>query len=107
MSLQNLIDLLRTVCPEFYDTAAPRGLTRYGVAHAYGAQSEYADDANILDFPRVQIDLYFQDPADTLPGDVCETLRAWGVPYAVMDRVYEDDRALFRVILQTEVFSLV
>lgn len=107
MTYASLINLLRTVIPEFYDTAAPAGLTRFGVAAVYGAESHYGDDANVLDFPRVQIDLYFQDPADSLPGDVCETLRAWSWPYSVQDRVWDDDRALFRVILQTEVLSLV
>ena len=36
MTLQEFEAALKTVCPETYELAAPKGLTRYVVWHRYG-----------------------------------------------------------------------
>lgn len=102
MTFAALLDLVRKLIPA-YDTAAPHGLTRYVVGHMYGAESHYADDANLFDFPRVQLDVYTQSPEDELPWQVMDLLRAWNLPYTVVDMVYDDETALHRTILQLEV----
>lgn len=86
-----------------YDRAAPAGATRFVVGHTYGANSHRGDDRNLLNLPRVQLDVYAQTPDDSLFPAVCDLLDALDLPYDVQDEIYDDDLALFRWILQTEV----
>lgn len=104
MTYAALLSRIRKRVPT-YDVAAPRGLTRYVVGHMYGAESHYADDANLFDFPRVQLDIYTQSPSDKLPWKVMGTLRCMHLPYTVVDQIYDDETALYRTILQLEVLS--
>ena len=103
MTLQSLDIALKTVCADTYHIAAPAGLTRYVVWAEYGSEGVSGDDSTLLDIPRVQIDVVWQDPADTLPDDVRTVLRTWRVPYDVISRAYDDDWAGIRMILQCEV----
>lgn len=105
MSYASLLSELKILCPDSYDVAAPAGLTRFVVAHRYAESSVYADDSNVWDFPRVQIDVYTQSPDDSLPEDVKLLLRTWCCPYTVQSMAWDDDTALWRTILQTEVIS--
>ena len=105
MTYADLKNLLQKLLPDTYDTAAPAGKVRYIVLHRYGANSVYGSNSNVFDFPRVQIDVYAQSPEDTLPGLVRQILRLWNVPYTVQDESWDDDTALYRTILQTEVLE--
>lgn len=86
-----------------YDRAAPAGATRYIVGHTYGANSVRGGDRNLLNLPRVQLDVYAQTPDDSLFTAVCDLLDALDQPYEIVDTIYDDDLALFRWIFQTEV----
>ena len=105
MTYASLIDLLRQLHTDSYDTAVPAGLTRYIVAHTYGGNSVQAGDRNVWDFLRVQIDVYTQSPEDPLPTLVRELLQAWCCPYLWVDSYYDDETALHRTILQLEVVA--
>lgn len=102
--LRELLDALEVLSGHPVGTMAPSGVDRFVVAAQYGASSDYGADANILDIPRVQIDIYTPDPEDPLPGRVMALLQAWHMPYTVQAlTVYEEDRNIFRTILQLEV----
>lgn len=103
--LSELLEALEalTGCPA--DTIAPPDTPRCCAAHAYAAASFYGDDANILDIPRVQIDVYTQDPADELPEQVAALLQAWHLPYTIeLLREYDEETNRLRSIFQAEVF---
>lgn len=105
MTFARLLQLLKTLHHDSYDTAAPAGLTRFITATRYGATSVYGSNANAWDFIRVQIDVYVQDPDDALPGMVRDLLRAFSQPYTVQGIAWDDDTARVRTILQTEVIA--
>ena len=103
--LENLIDAIRAICPETYPVPAPPGLPRFVAWHVYSVSSLYGDDCNLLDVPMVQLDVYFQDPSDTLPGQIAALLQSWRLPYAVPISnyaEYDDDMAWYRTTLQLE-----
>ena len=103
MTMETLLALLQTVCPDSYELAAPQGVKRCIVAHTYAGRCFYGDDRNVLDIDKVQLDILTQDTADTLPDDVCALLREWCIPYSVESkRAYDDDWAAIRTILQLE-----
>ena len=104
MTLEKLIDLLKTVCPETYELQAPQGVTRYIVAHKYtNGRSLYGNDQNLFDFERVQLDILTQSRLDTLPLDVCELLRTWCITYSLVETTaYDEDFAALRTIVQLE-----
>lgn len=104
MTLEKLIALLQTVCPETYELAAPQGVKRYIVAHTYtNGRSFYGNDQNLFDIEKVQLDILTQDKADTLPLDVCELLRTWCITYTLEEfGTYDDDWVAFRTIVQLE-----
>ena len=105
MTFALLLDLLKKLFPDTYDTAVPAGKTRFIVATRYGMESVYGSDANAWDFVRVQIDVYTQDPDDGLPGLVRDLLRAWCCPYSVQGVGWDDDAARVRTTLQLEVIA--
>lgn len=105
MTYASLRASLKKLCPATYRRAAPRGLTRYIVTSRYGASLLRGDDAALRRLPRIQIDVYWQQEDDPLPDLVCELLDALGIAYELVDDVYEDDLALFRRLLQTEVIG--
>lgn len=105
MTYAFLKTLLAQLLPATFESVAPAGLTRFIVCQRYGLSPVYAGDANVWDFPRVQIDVYTRDPEDPLPDHVRELLRAWCAPYSVQAMTYDDETALYRTILQLEVIS--
>lgn len=104
MILQNLDTALRTVCPNTYELAAPAGENRYIVWHSYGAATLAADDSTVVDVPQVQIDIIYQDLADSIVNDVKKALREQHLPYEVQADSYDDDYAKRRCILLIEVY---
>ena len=59
MTLPELETALKTVCPDVYELAAPPGLSQYVVYQAYGFETVFGDDCNMVDAPKVQIDIQF------------------------------------------------
>lgn len=104
MTLQDLEAALKDVCPETYELMAPAGATRAVVWHSYGASHLSADDSTLLDVPKVQLDIFYQDLADYLVEDVKDVLRSLYLPYEVQDDSYDDEYALRRCIIQLEVY---
>lgn len=103
MTLEKLIALLQTVCPETYELAAPQGVKRCIVAHTYPGASLYGNDQNLFDIEKVQLDILTQDKADTLLLDVCELLHAWCITYTLEAiHEYDDDWNALRSIVQLE-----
>ena len=100
MTLQDLDDALKEVCPETYELAAPQSATRYVVWHRYGTQSSYADNRNVLGCAKVQIDIVTQNKDDFLVDDVCAALWTMDLPYSVQSEGYDPECNAFRTILQ-------
>lgn len=104
MTLQDLETSLRAVCPETYELMAPAGAIRAVVWNCYGAAHLIADDCTVLDVPKVQIDIFYQDLADSLAEDVKGVLRTLYLPYEVQEDSYDDEYALRRCIILLEVY---
>lgn len=104
MTLQELDTALKAVCPNTYELAAPAGATRAVVWHCYGASHLIGGDCTVVDVPKVQIDILYQQLDDSLADDVKEALRELHLPYEVQDDSYDDEYAIRRCILQLEVY---
>lgn len=104
MTLQDLDSALKSVCPATYELAAPASAARAVVWHCYGAAHLLADDCTVVDVPKVQIDILYQQLDDSLAEDVKEALRGLHLPYEVQEDSYDDEYALRRCILQLEVY---
>lgn len=103
MTMQQFEDALKTVCPETYPLAAPPGCRRGVIYHTYGANHQYGDDHNVLDLPKVQLDVLMDSAADTLPEDVAQLLQSLYLPYTEISRGYDPEYNCIRVIYQLEV----
>ena len=103
MTYASLRAALRALCSDTYRRAAPHGLTRYIVVHKYPGSVIRGYDSAVKRLPRVHIDVYWQAEDDALPDLVCQLLDALGQAYDWIDEIYDDDFALCRLILQTEV----
>lgn len=100
MTLQDFETTLRTACDETYELAAPQSARRYVVWHRYGANSQYGDNRNVLDLPKVQIDIVTNIENDTLVDDVCAALWLAELPYSVQSEGYDQEYNAYRTILQ-------
>lgn len=100
MTLPEFDDLLKEVCPETYELAAPKGTTRYVVWQRYGRNLAHGDDRNVLRLPKVQIDIVTQDKDDSLAEDICDVLDREYLPYSVESEGYDPEYNAFRTILQ-------
>lgn len=70
----------------------------------YSVGSWYGDDANILDIPKCQLDLWTQTADDQLPDQVMSVLQSWRLPYTVETyMMYDDETNRLRTIVQFEV----
>lgn len=103
MTLQSLDSLLKAVCRDTYQLAAPRDKTRYVVWHEYAPQTVLGSDTVQVRIPRVQIDILWQDMTDTLAEDVMSALELWCQSYEVIEYGYDDEYAAMRCILQLAV----
>ena len=102
--LGELLDALEALTGVPADTIASPDTPRFAVASAYRASSVYGDDANILDIPKVQIDVYAQDTADDLLDQITALLQLWHLPYTVEAlNVYDEETNRLRSIIQAEV----
>lgn len=103
MTYASLFEALQRIHPDTYDRAAPHGLTRFAVLRRYAATPLWADDRNLMDFPRCQLDVWTQSPDDDLPGLFAEFLSALDLPYELEDESWDDELNLYRTIFQMEV----
>lgn len=101
MTLQQFEAGLKEACPGLvYELAGPKGSHRYVCWHRYGYSSNYGDNRNQIDAPKVQIDIHTQSLTDTLASDVCTALQNMDLPYSILSEGYDDDYADIRTILQ-------
>ena len=103
MTYANLRAALKALCPDTYRRAAPHGKTRYIVTHRYGGSFLRGDDGNLRRLPRIQIDVCWQAEDDALPDQVCDLLDSLSLGYDLADEIYDEELALYRLILQLEV----
>ena len=103
MTYSELKTALEAACETVSEWAAPAGAERFIVLSPYGSDGPVADDAVRLEVQRVQLDLCWQQPGDTLLGDVKRALTAADTPYSVENVSYDDDYAAMRAILELEV----
>lgn len=102
MRYADLKTLLERVCAKTFELEAPAGETRFIVISSYGTRPIIGDDAVRAEIRKVQLDICWQQPDDTLEEDVKNTLSAFLVPYSVQETGYDDDFAAMRTILQLE-----
>lgn len=103
MTLKEFDAALKAACPETYELAAPKGAQRFVVWHRYGATSSHGDDHNVLDLPKIQIDIVTNSADDILVDDICAALWLACLPYSVVSEGYDPDYNAYRTILQLEV----
>ena len=100
MTLQQFDLVLKAAFPDTYELAAPKEKKRYVVWNRYGANSHYGDNRNVLDIPKVQIDIVTNIENDLLVDDVCATLWLAELPYTVQSEGYDPEYNAYRTILQ-------
>ena len=103
MTWQDFEAALKGACEETYELAAPQKAQRCVVWHRYGAQSSCGDDHNVLDLPKVQIDIFTTTNHDSLVDDVFAALWMADIPYSVQSEGYDPDYNAYRTILQAVV----
>lgn len=101
MTLDDLTQLLREVCAECYEVAAPSNQQRYIVYTPYTETAIQGDDTVCLAVTKVQIDVYTQEMCDRLASDVRRALTDAGWNYMEVASGYDDEFAACRTILQT------
>lgn len=100
MTLREFDSVLKSACPETYETAAPQSKTRYVVWQRYGFDSVYGDDHNEVDAPKVQVDIVTNVNDDFLVDDVCGALWLACLPYSIISDGYDPEYNANRTILQ-------
>ena len=100
MTLQQFESNLKAAFPDVFKTAAPKAKQRYVVWHTYGRSSQYGDDHNQIDVPKVQIDIITNVDNDFLVDDICAALWAMDLTYSVVSEGYDDEYCAYRTILQ-------
>lgn len=103
MTLQDLDAALKTVCPETYELAAPKGSLRFIVWNAYGWQSIAGDDSQQLRCPKIQLDIVSQTYHDALFDGILDKLSELQQTYDVAALSYDPDFAAIRMIVQLTV----
>lgn len=106
MTYASLRAALKELCRDTYRWVAPSGKTRYIVCRKYGYNLIRGDDGAVARFPRIQLDVYYQDEEDELLDNVLDLLDEQGQGYDLQDVVYDEDLELFRGILTLEVTGL-
>lgn len=101
MTLREFEDNLKAACSGLvYELSAPKAKNRYVVWHRYGGNSTYGDNRNVLDAPKVQIDIVTQSAQDPLVDDVMAALWSMDLPYSIESEGYDPDYNAQRTILQ-------
>ena len=98
-----LEQILKLACRDTYEREAPAGLTRFIVWHRYNIERLDGDDRLLLGVDRVQLDLFWQHRNDTLLNDLIAVLSYWRLPFTVEDLTWDDERQLYRGIVQLTV----
>ena len=102
--LAALIAAIETLTGTSADRIGAPDTGRAAVVSTYGATSVYADDANLVNAVKAQIDVYITDPSDGLPEAVMGILDDMFLPYRVEDwNGYDPETNRLRTILLTEV----
>lgn len=92
MSLSDLEQLLKGVCPETYCYQAPSGVTRYIVYGVSNWEALCGDDSVALIVPKVWVDIYTQQRGDSLLLDVINALNSRGLPVSIDGPEFLDDQ---------------
>ena len=103
MTLSDFHNSLKSYIPETYELTAPVNVRRYVVWHIYGRHPLYGDNRNVMDVPKVQIDIFTDQYPDTLADDVTAALFLLGLSYSIQSEGYDHDYNAYRTILQLEV----
>ena len=103
MNLSDLEATLKLVTSETYEREAPPGITRAIVWHRYNIERLDGDDRLLLGVDRVQLDLFWQHRNDTLLNDLIAVLSYWRLPFTLEDLTWDDERQLYRGIVQLTV----
>ena len=103
MTLQQFENNLKAACPETYELAAPQGAKRYVVWHRYGVSSSFGDDRNVLDLPKVQLDIITNVEHDMLVDEICAALWEMDLTYSIQSEGYDPEYNAYRTILQLAV----
>ncbi len=100
MTLQELENALKAVCPATYELAAPKGALRYIVWHRYSWHFIVGDDSKQLRVPKIQLDIISQTNGDPLFDDVLDRLDELQQNYDVIEYGYDQEYAAIRMIVQ-------
>lgn len=103
MTLKEFDANLKTVFADTYELAAPQNKKRFVAWHRYGRKPHYGDNRNVLNIPKVQIDIVSNIDGDFLVDDICAALWSMGLSYSVDSEGYDPDYNAYRTILQLEV----
>lgn len=103
MTISDFSAALKAAVPNCYQDAAPAGCRPCAVFSVYGVKSVFGDDRNLVDIPKVQIDLLTLKLFDPIVDAVTDVLWDLGLSYSVQSMAYDPDYGCFRTILQTEV----
>ena len=103
MTLKEFKAGLSEAFADTYELAAPQGLKRYVAWHLYGRHHHYGDNRNVLDVPKVQIDIVSNIDGDFLVDDISAALWTMGLSYSVVSEGYDPEYNAYRTILQLEV----
>lgn len=100
MTLQELENALKAVCPATYELAAPKGALRYIVWHRYFWHFIEGDDSKQLRVPKIQLDIISQTNGDPIFDDVLDTLDELQQNYDIIEYGYDQEYAAIRMIVQ-------
>ena len=103
MTLKEFEKSLKETFADTFELAAPSDKNRYVVWHRYGAHSHFGDNRNVLNVPKVQIDIVSNIDGDFLVDDICAALWTMGLSYSIESEGYDPDYNAYRTILQLEV----
>ena len=100
MTLQELENALKAVCPATYELAAPKGALRYIVWHRYSWRFIEGDDSKQLRIPKIQLDIVSQTKGDSLFDNVLDRLDELQQSYDIIEYGYDQEYAAIRMIVQ-------
>lgn len=103
MTLQQFDARLKETFVDTYELAAPQGMKRFVVWRRYGRHSHYGDNRNVLDVPKVQIDIVTNVKDDFLVDDICGALWAMDLCFSIESEGYDPEYNAYRTILHLEV----
>ena len=103
MTLKGFENGLKETFADVYELAAPQDKKRFVVWHTYGRHSHHGDNRNVLNIPKVQVDIVTNREDDFLVDDIFSALWMMGLSYSIQSEGYDPDYNAYRTILQLEV----